>query len=109
MIKKQDCYYSDTVGSYIKDAITGAKHPWRVGSYDEQRFFRVIYTADSANSVRKGLYDNYSKRTSRKAFYESPYAYLHHMRHQDIELDEAIIKSWYEKLEKFYPGQYKSA
>jgi hypothetical protein len=107
LIKKQSCYNSDVVGSFIKDAITGAKYPWRVGSRDENRFFRVIYTSNVVDSTRKGLYDNYNGRSSTKAFYESPHAYLHHMRHKNIELDETIIQTWYEKMEQLYPEQYK--
>ena len=42
--KRQSCYYSDIVGEYIKDAVTGAKYPWKVGSKDDERFFRVTYT-----------------------------------------------------------------
>ena len=103
LIKKQSCYYSDIVGECIKDAITGAKYPWRVGSVNEQRFFRVMCTTSFVDPTRKGMYDSYAGRSARKAFYEDPYAY---MQHRKIELDEDIVKKWYDKMNELYPGQY---
>lgn len=78
------CHYSDVVNSYIVDAITGEKYPWRVGSKDEERFFRVITTVNEENPHR---------RTSRKAFYENPEAY---MQYTGNSLDEDLVNQWYE-------------
>ena len=92
--KGNKCYYSNVVGSYIVDAITGEKFPWKVGSYDERRFFRYI------NTINKE--DPYS-RTFQKAFYENPHAF---MRHTRVELDETLVNEWYDNNEKLYPGEY---
>ena len=89
-------YYSDVVSSHIVDAVTGAKYPWRVGTKNEERFFRVTNTVND---------NNYQGRMPRKAFYETPYAY---MRHKRVVLDEAFINKWYENIEKLYPGQYEN-
>jgi hypothetical protein len=101
--KKQDCYYSDIIGEYIKDAVTGAKYPWRVGSLDERRFFRVTYTKGYVDPTRKGEYNNYASRSSKKAFYENPDAYLKHVKYS-VELDQETIDAWYNKQEELYPG-----
>ena len=101
-IKKKE-FYSDIVGCYIVDAITGAKYPWLVGSLDERRFFRVINTVPNLNLSRKDNCDIYQGRSSRKAFYENPYAY---MQYRNVELKEEEIKSWYNKTNEIYPGQY---
>jgi len=103
--KKQNCYYSDVVGEYIKDAVTGAKYPWRVGSIDEQRFFRVTYTRGYIDPSRKSEYNNSMGRSSKKAFYENPEAYLNHVKY-NVVLDRDIIDNWYAKMEKLYPGRY---
>jgi hypothetical protein len=102
--KKQNCYYSDVVGEYIKDAVTGAKYPWRVGSLDEQRFFRVTYTIGYVDPSRKGVYNSMG-RSSKKAFYENPDAYLKHVKYS-VELDQETINAWYNKQEELYPGRY---
>ena len=92
--KRRRCYYSNIVGVFIVDAITGENYPWRVGSKDESRFFKVTNTVNDYN---------YQSRDSRKAFYDSPYAYMNHNR---IELDNEFLNNWYEKMETLYPGQY---
>ena len=69
------------VNTYIVDAITGEKYPWKVGSKDEERFFRVTNTVNLENSYR------------RKAFYENPEAY---MQHKQIILDEELVNQWHE-------------
>jgi hypothetical protein len=94
-------YYSDGVGNYIVDAITGAKYPWLVGSLDERRFFRVTNT--NPNSAKKGDTKNYDIQSSGKAFYENPYAY---MKYNNVELNEHEIKLWYDNANIIYPGEY---
>ena len=86
-------YYSDTVGEYIKDAITGALQPWRVGSKDEDKFFRVIITTQSADAARKGNINNTMGRGAHKAFYETPLVY---MKHNHCVLNEEFVSNWYE-------------
>ena len=97
--KKKE-YYSDIIGDYIVDAKTGAKYPWKVGSLDEQRFFRVTNTVPIQNFERKGTYNSYSNRSSGKAFYETPHAYMNHC---NVDLDDDYVKLWYNKVNKLYP------
>lgn len=89
----RDVYYSDIVGEYIKDAITGAAQPWRVGSTDEDKFFRVIVTTNPPSSSRKGAINNTISREAHKAFYDTPIAY---MKHNNCMLEDAFVKEWYE-------------
>tara|TARA_Y100000389_G_scaffold203592_1_gene252523 strand:+ start:2468 stop:2866 length:399 start_codon:yes stop_codon:yes gene_type:complete len=104
MKKKKKEYYSDRVGDYIVNATTGAKYPWRVGSENENRFFRVTNTLSSTSNERKGTYDSYSSRSSRKAFYENPHEY---MKHNNIVLDEEFVKEWYNRVNLLYPDGNK--
>jgi hypothetical protein len=99
--KKSKEYYSDVVGEYIVDAITGAKYPWIVGSLDERRFFRVTNT--NTNSAKKGDTKNYDILSSGKAFYENPYAY---MKYKSVDLNEDDVKLWYDNANAIYPGEY---
>ena len=101
--RKKECYYSDIVGDYIVDAITGEKYPWRVGTLNERRFFKVTDTTITVNYTRKGNYNSYEGRSSHKAYYENPHAY---MRYKMIELDEEFVNEWYNKMDKLYPGEY---
>ena len=99
--KKKKEYYSDVVGDYIVDAITNAKYPWRVGTYDEKRFFKITNTVRNVNAERKGTYDNSEGRISHTAFYETPHAY---MKHCGATLDEDYVKSWYNRVNNDFPN-----
>ena len=92
-------YASDVVGQYIVDAITGAKYPWKVGSKDENRFFKVKDVGNTVSWMSK----EYGCRVAHKLYYETPSEY---MRHCQVNLDKKIIDSWYSKLNKQFPGEY---
>ena len=101
--KVKRCYYSDIVGSPILDAITGEQYPWRVGSFNENRFFKVTDTTNNVDTTRKGDYDSCYGRSSHKAYYENPHSYMNHKR---IELDEELVRQWYDKVNRLFPGEY---
>ena len=101
--KMRECYYSDIVGDYILDAITGEKYPWRVGTFNEKRFFKLTDTTNSTDVGRKGNYDSSLGRSSHKAYYENPHAYMNHKR---IDLDEELVKQWYVNNNKLFPGEH---
>jgi len=92
-IKKssRNTYYSDNVGELIKDAVTGAIYPYKVGSKDEDKFFRVIITCNPSDLVLKGKMQNTMERGVHKAFYDSPKSY---MEHHKCVLDDELIKGW---------------
>ena len=98
--KPRERYYaSDIVGNYVVDAMTGAKFPWKVGKQGENRFFKVV---DTANRVDFRSQD-YGRRVSHKLYYETPY---HYMAHRNVELSDDFIKEWYMKQNERYPGEY---
>lgn len=100
-LKKQNqIYYSNNVGEYIHDAITNAKYPWKVGSLNEHRFFKVTNTLSDYNNTN----DSYSGGSTRYAYYENPEAY---MNHRNIELEQDIIDNWYKRVKILYPEIYK--
>jgi hypothetical protein len=101
-VDNREVYYSDIVGDGIRDAITGARYPWKVGSFDERRFFKVRSTIAYANHKAKGVQD-LCGRSARQAFYETPFSY---MNHQSVVLSDDSVKDWYNKANALYPGQY---
>ena len=92
--KKNLSYYaSDIVGTYIVNPITGAKYPWKVGTLDENRFFKVI---DNSNNVSFRS-SEYGHRVSHKLYYETPTDY---MKHRNIVLDQTVIENWKNKMQE---------
>jgi hypothetical protein len=98
----KEVYYSDIVGSNIRDAITGARVPWNVGSTNERRFFKVMSNTAYSNPHAKGAL-GCSGKSARQAFYETPHSY---MKHHSVMLDDAVVKAWHDKIDRLYPGEY---
>ena len=83
-------YYSDILDSPIINAITGEKYPYKVGSKDETRFFKVKSTTAYKNRSAKLQYPA-NASTTNQAFYENPEQY---MRHQNVKLSNDIVFNW---------------
>jgi hypothetical protein len=83
-------YYSDVVGSPILDAVTGAKYPFKVGSLDEKKFFKVRSTMAYKNRSAKTPNPTCAS-VANQAFYENPQSY---MRHHDVVLSKEILDNW---------------
>jgi hypothetical protein len=86
-------YYSDVVGSPILDAVTGAKYPFKVGSLDEKKFFKVRSTTAYKNRSAKTVYPA-SASVTNQAFYENPESY---MKHHSVQLSQYILDNWNNK------------
>lgn len=82
-ISSKPLYYSNIEEQYIVNAVTGEKYPWKVGTYDELRLFKVKDASQPKT--------NYSGRTSQTAFYKDPYQY---MIHNNVHLSNEVVLNW---------------
>ena len=80
---KIDLYASGGVGSNIRDAETGEYYSYKVGSLDEELFFKI--------SLATGECKN--KLGSHTFFYSSPEQYMAHLLVDD-DISEEIIDKW---------------
>ena len=90
-------YYSNIVEGPILDAITGARYPYQVSSFDEKRFFKVRSTIAYRNpkgQFQEG-YANASNTCS--AFYLSPEAY---MEYNMVKLPVEVVRDWHNRVDK---------
>ena len=78
---KIDLYTSNGLGTNIRDAETGDYYNNKVGSMDEELFFKVNLATGECTS-RNGF---------STLFYRSPQHYMSHMK---CSLDEKIIYNW---------------
>lgn len=74
--------YSSPASGFIRNASTGVREQYKVGSKYEDLFFRVKDTA------------LYTGNEPRKLFYRNPEEYE---RHQSIKLSQQTKKAWHEK------------
>lgn len=78
-----ELYGSGDTGTRIKNAVTGSKTPYLVGSSNEDLFFKVV---DATG--------NGGRKDSLILFYDSPEQYENH---QFITLDQCVKESWLNK------------
>ena len=79
--KKIELYTSGGIGKKIRDAETGEYYTFKVGSLDENLFFKVCLSTGECNS----------KNGSSTLFYISPKQYADHIGY---DLDESLISKW---------------
>jgi hypothetical protein len=78
---KVELYTSGDMGSNIRDAETGEYYKYKVGSLDEQLFFKVTMATGECKSLNG----------SNILFYTSPYQF---MSHQNEDISDEVIEKW---------------
>jgi len=83
MIKrlKVELYTSGDMGSNIRDAESGEYYKYKVGSLDEELFFKVTMGTGECNSLNG----------SNILFYTSPHQF---MSHQNEDISDEVIEKW---------------
>jgi hypothetical protein len=103
-VKKRPKYFpTNGQGKLIQNAITGVEYPWRVGSNDARRLFRVVDTT--------GVYDNQGRRLKPNAtdcpnpnpnpnhcYYDSPQQF---MTHRKMTLQPQLLAHWQAVQQEF--------
>jgi hypothetical protein len=87
--KRVKVYTSSHTG-LIRDAETGEYYNNKVGSKDEDLFFKVTIATGECTSANH----------STNAFYTSPYHYFKHMRPKDSSVDSTMIANWEAKRDR---------
>jgi len=79
-----DCYASGDIGANIRNAETGNYYKYKIGSKEEDLFFKIAMSTGELKT----------KSGSNLLFYDSP---EHFEKHLMINLDENIKDKWLEK------------
>jgi len=79
-----DCYSTSVSGSNIRNAETGDYYKYKVGSKDEDLFFKIALASGNLKT----------KNNSNLLFYDSPEQFEKHLM---IELDTYIKEQWVDK------------
>lgn len=80
-IKQIDLYTSGGFGNFIRDAESGTYYKNKVGTLDEDLFFKVCLSTGEIKS----------SNGSNKLFYLTPY---HYMKHLMCEVSQDTIREW---------------
>jgi hypothetical protein len=89
-----DCYSSGDVGTYIRNAENGNYYKIKVGTKEEDLFFKVTLATGELRT----------RNSSSVLFYDSPEQYEKHTMH---ELSDDIKNNWVEKKKLFLSNSRK--
>jgi len=95
MEKKKPYYYPSNVpDKFIKNAVTGVEYPWRVGSLDSSRLFKMVDTIgnyDSNGYKIKPHNKRYPNPSPNHCYYDSPQQF---MTHRKMLVQPEMIERW---------------
>ena len=98
-IGRQRYFPSNKQNSFIVNAETGEVYPFRVGSHDSQRLFKMVDTTgvcDSNGFVLNPQEDTYPNRNPNHIYYDSPEQYETHQR---TKLDPHFTEKFKKRME----------
>ena len=95
--KSNKCYPSNTMGQLIVNASTGEKYPYRVGSRDSLRLFKVTDTSGQYDVSGKKFTQKDVRRVVSRApnifYFDGPQEYI---QHRGYQRDSAYSDRWRE-------------
>jgi hypothetical protein len=104
---KRSYYTSNVADTYIRNAVTGEKYEWKVGSFDSRRLFRVVDTLGFHDkngriitSVKRRGIQTQINHNPNHLFYDSPEEY---MKHQHTTIQPELIERWHASKNKNFP------
>ncbi len=104
--RRRALYYTSNVpDSYIKNALTGHIYPYKVGSLESLKLYKVM---DSSGTVDKdGVRLNVKSRPNSQPnilYYDNPEEY---MRHRRVIIDANKINNWKIKVKRLFSNEGK--
>jgi len=100
--KKKRVFFPTKLGSYCINAVTGIAYPYKQGSFEELRLYKItdVTTSCDANGYKRArtdpLYDS-----PHFLYYDSPEQYSHHAK---MVVSHDKINKWRSRVDKMFPG-----
>ena len=97
--KKHRYYPSNNPQTFVRNAVTGVKYPFLVGSNEQRQLYKMVDalgTCDSEGFIIKDR-NNLPNLTPNHLFYDSPEQCMSHL---NVVIPFEDIKRWREKTQK---------
>ena len=88
---------TNTPDTFIKNAVTGVLYPWKTGTLDARRLFKMVDTTgyyDADGVKMRPTSEHYPNPNPNQCYYDSPLQYMTHTRHV---LNPEFIEQWNEQ------------
>lgn len=101
---KQMYFPSNTPDTYIVNAMTGVKYPYKVGTFESLRLYTVIDATTRCDN--KGFRIKSTDMTTETGrtnylYYDSPQQY---MQHRKVTLDPEVVLKWRKRVTELFPS-----
>lgn len=98
----RDYYPSNSDGHYIVNAITGVRYPWKVGTYESYRLYKVTDATGFSDKygyrIQKNDEPNYDPNF---LYYDSPEQASKHLR---IKISPQEALEWHNRYKRLFPN-----
>jgi hypothetical protein len=103
---RYEYYPSNVSDTFIRNAVTGRCYPFKVGSNESRRLFKVIDAIGNIDSngrkiqvIKKHGVTTPINPDPNHLYYNSPEEYT---RHRHCEVHPELIKKWKERCDKYF-------
>jgi len=100
IVRERAYFPSNTLMDYVRNALTGGQYPFRAGTFDSMRLYKVFDT--TGNCDRNGvilLPHEKRNQSPNILYYDSPEQY---MKHRKVKVSQTDVNKWYERNTRLF-------
>jgi hypothetical protein len=100
VVRERAYYPSNNIMDYVRNAVTGGQYPYRAGTFDAMRLYKVFDTTSKCDKNGIILLP-YEKRNPNPniLYYDSPEQY---MKHRKVTVTQSEVNKWYERNTRLF-------
>ena len=100
IVRERAYYTSNNLMDYVRNALTGGQYPYRSGTFDTLRLYKVFETTGSCDRNGVVLLPTEKRNNSPNIlYYDSPEQY---MKHRKVKLQQSDVNKWYERNTRLF-------
>jgi hypothetical protein len=100
IVRERAYFPSNNIMDYVRNAVTGGQYPYRAGTYDSMRLYKVFDTTTTCDKNGIFLLPNEKRNPNPNIlYYDSPEQY---MKHRKVKVSQADVNKWYERNTRLF-------
>jgi len=100
IVRERAYFPSNTLMDYVRNALTGGQYPYRAGTFDSMRLYKVFDTTGNCDKNGVILLPREKRnQTPNILYYDSPEQY---MKHRKVKVSQTDVNKWYERNTRLF-------
>jgi hypothetical protein len=100
IVRERAYYPSNDLMDYVRNALTGGQYPYRAGTFDSMRLYKVADTTGRCDRNGVVLLPTEKRNPNpNMLFYDSPEQY---MKHRKVKVQQSDVNKWYERNTRLF-------